>query len=272
MAKSQALGSAHRSSALAPHYWMPFSPWGTPRGNGAAEAPYGACLGEAGGVQCGGTAVRFGLAGGATVTRSPVRPFDIDKVCEYVKQRFERHYAPIIVVAEGAQPAEGTMALQAGELDAFGHVRLGGIGAVLEREIEARTGYGSRQTVLGHVQRGGTPTAYVRILADRFGLDALDAVDEGDGRMFLIYADHTNGKSTYAAGRFLYADPPKNGMTVVDFNKSYNPPCVFTHYATCPLPPQENRLDLTIDAGEKSYRGAVHHDAPEAAPSNANTH
>jgi uncharacterized protein (DUF1684 family) len=101
---------------------------------------------------------------------------------------------------------------------------------------------------------------------------SLEAVDEGDGRMFLIYADHTNGKSTYAAGRFLYADPPKNGMTVVDFNKSYNPPCVFTHYATCPLPPQENRLDLTIDAGEKSYRGAVHHDAPEAAPSNANTH
>lgn len=101
---------------------------------------------------------------------------------------------------------------------------------------------------------------------------SLEAVDEGDGRMFLIYADHTNGKSTYAAGRFLYADPPKNGMTVVDFNKSYNPPCVFTHYATCPLPPQENRLDLTINAGEKSYRGAVLHDTPEAPPSNANTH
>ncbi len=100
---------------------------------------------------------------------------------------------------------------------------------------------------------------------------SLEAVDEedGSGELFLIYADHTNGKSTYAAGRFLYADPPKNGMTVVDFNRSYNPPCVFTHYATCPLPPPENRLDLTIDAGEKAYRGAVHHDVPAALPANA---
>ncbi|HTA65187.1 MAG TPA: DUF1684 domain-containing protein [Xanthomonadaceae bacterium] len=92
----------------------------------------------------------------------------------------------------------------------------------------------------------------------------LEAVDEGDGQLFLIYADHTNGKTTYGAGRFLYADPPKDGMTVVDFNQSYNPPCVFTHYATCPLPPPENRLDLTITAGEKAYRGAVHHDEPVA--------
>jgi uncharacterized protein (DUF1684 family) len=91
----------------------------------------------------------------------------------------------------------------------------------------------------------------------------LEAVDEGDGQLFLIFADHTNGKSTYGF-RFLYADPPKNGMTVVDFNKSYNPPCVFTHYATCPLPPPENRLDLTITAGEKKYAGAVHHD--ESSP------
>jgi uncharacterized protein (DUF1684 family) len=89
----------------------------------------------------------------------------------------------------------------------------------------------------------------------------LEVIDEGDGALFLIYSDRTNGKTTYGAGRFLYAEPVKNGMTVVDFNKSYNPPCVFTHYATCPLPPPENRLDLTITAGEKSYRGAVHHDA-----------
>ncbi len=92
----------------------------------------------------------------------------------------------------------------------------------------------------------------------------LEAVDEGDGSLFLIFADRTNGKTTYGAGRFLYADPVKNGMTVVDFNKSYNPPCVFTHYATCPLPPPENRLDLTITAGEKSYRGALRHDVPGA--------
>ncbi|HEY2345855.1 MAG TPA: DUF1684 domain-containing protein [Xanthomonadaceae bacterium] len=87
----------------------------------------------------------------------------------------------------------------------------------------------------------------------------LEAVDEGDGQLFLIYADRTNGKTTYGAGRFLYADPPKDGMTIVDFNQSYNPPCVFTHYATCPLPPPENRLDLTVTAGEKAYRGAAQH-------------
>lgn len=95
----------------------------------------------------------------------------------------------------------------------------------------------------------------------------LEAVDEGDGQLFLMFADRTNGKSTYGF-RFLYADPPKNGMTVVDFNKSYNPPCVFTHYATCPLPPPENRLDLGITAGEKKYASPVNPDdtAPVAAP------
>ncbi|MEO5596753.1 MAG: DUF1684 domain-containing protein [Lysobacteraceae bacterium] len=92
----------------------------------------------------------------------------------------------------------------------------------------------------------------------------LEAVDEGDGELFLIFADRTNNKTTYGAGRFLYADAPKDGMTVVDFNKAYNPPCVFTHYATCPLPPPENRLDLTINAGEKKYSGAVEHEASPA--------
>ena len=145
-----------------------------------AESHHRALIVEVMGRHAGWIALHSGLAGGANVILIPERPFDIDKVCEYVKQRFERHYAPIIVVAEGAQPAEGTLELQAGELDAFGHVRLGGIGQVLEREIEARTGYESRQTVLGHVQRGGTPTAYDRILATRFGLHAIDAVHEGD--------------------------------------------------------------------------------------------
>ncbi|HET6909987.1 MAG TPA: 6-phosphofructokinase, partial [Mycobacteriales bacterium] len=86
----------------------------------------------------------------------------------------------IVVVAEGATPKEGTMELATGELDSFGHVRLGGIGAVLESEIQARTGYESRQTVLGHVQRGGTPTAFDRVLATRFGLQAIDAMHEGE--------------------------------------------------------------------------------------------
>jgi len=88
----------------------------------------------------------------------------------------------------------------------------------------------------------------------------LEAVDEGDGQLFLIFADRTSGKETYGAGRFLYAAPPVAGSdrVVVDFNRAYNPPCVFTPHATCPLAPPENRLDLAINAGEKRYRGEAH--------------
>ena len=88
----------------------------------------------------------------------------------------------------------------------------------------------------------------------------LEAVDEGDGQLFLIFADRTSGKETYGAGRFLYAAPPAPGTdtVVVDFNRAYNPPCVFTPHATCPLAPPENRLDLAVTAGEKRYRGEVH--------------
>ncbi len=144
-----------------------------------AESHHRALIVEVMGRHAGWIALHSGLAGGANVILIPERRFDIDRVCSYVQARFERHYAPILVVAEGAQPIEGTMELQTGDVDAFGHVRLGGIGQVLEREIEARTGFESRQTVLGHVQRGGTPTAYDRILATRFGLHAIDAVHEG---------------------------------------------------------------------------------------------
>ncbi len=145
-----------------------------------AESHHRALIVEVMGRHAGWIALHSGMAGGANVILIPERPFDIDKVCAYVEARFARQFAPIIVVAEGAQPAEGTIELQTGELDSFGHVRLGGIGQVLEREIQARTGYESRQTVLGHVQRGGTPTAYDRVLATRFGLAAADAVHEGD--------------------------------------------------------------------------------------------
>ena len=88
----------------------------------------------------------------------------------------------------------------------------------------------------------------------------LEAVDEGDGQLFLIFADRTSGKSTYGAGRFLYADPPAAGSdrVVVDFNRAYNPPCALNAYSTCPLPPPENRLDLEVTAGEKTYRGSTH--------------
>ena len=145
-----------------------------------AESHHRVLIVEVMGRHAGWIALHSGLAGGANVILIPERPFDIDQVCAYIEKRFARHYAPIVVVAEGAQPKEGTMELQAAELDAFGHVRLGGIGQVLEREIQARTGYESRQTVLGHVQRGGTPTAFDRVLATRFGLHAIDALHEGD--------------------------------------------------------------------------------------------
>jgi ATP-dependent phosphofructokinase / diphosphate-dependent phosphofructokinase len=145
-----------------------------------AESHHRALVVEVMGRHAGWIALHSGLAGGANVILIPERPFDVEQVCAYVEQRFERQYAPIIVVAEGAVPREGQMATQDAELDAFGHVRLGGIGQWLEREIEARTGKEARATVLGHIQRGGTPTAYDRVLATRFGLHAADAVHEGD--------------------------------------------------------------------------------------------
>lgn len=85
---------------------------------------------------------------------------------------------------------------------------------------------------------------------------ALD--DTGDGRLFLVFGDKTNGRETYGGGRFLYTDPPQAGKVSIDFNLAYNPPCVFTPFATCPLPPRENRLPIRIEAGEKSFAG---HDA-----------
>ena len=90
----------------------------------------------------------------------------------------------------------------------------------------------------------------------------LQAIDEGDGRLFLVFGDQTNGKGTYGGGRFVYADPPKPGerTVTVDFNQAYNPPCVFTPYATCPLPPKGNKLPFPIEAGEKLWAG-YHHPA-----------
>ena len=131
------------------------------------------------GRHAGWIALHAGMAGGANIILIPERPFDIDEVVAHVEHRFRSHYAPIIVAAEGAVPRKGTMALAGGDVDAFGHVRLGGIGAMLEREISARTGRESRAIVLGHVQRGGTPTPFDRVLATRFGLHAIDAVHEG---------------------------------------------------------------------------------------------
>jgi ATP-dependent phosphofructokinase / diphosphate-dependent phosphofructokinase len=140
------------------------------------------------GRHAGWIATHAGIAGGADAVLVPERPFDIDEVCVHLRRRHERGASfSIVVAAEGATPREGTLApaeTPAGSqaavpdapTDAFGHPRLGGIGVTLEQEIEARTGYETRVTILGHVQRGGTPVAYDRVLATRFGVAAMDAV------------------------------------------------------------------------------------------------
>ncbi|WP_060886636.1 6-phosphofructokinase [Streptomyces caniscabiei] len=132
------------------------------------------------GRHSGWIALHAGVAGGANAILVPERPFDIDQVCEWVKNRFKINYAPIVVAAEGAMPKEGQMVLKDRSLDEYGHVRLSGIGEWLAQEIEARTATEARTTVLGHVQRGGTPSAFDRWLATRFGLHAVDAVKDGD--------------------------------------------------------------------------------------------
>jgi 6-phosphofructokinase 1 len=131
-----------------------------------------------------------GMAGGATVTLVPEHPFDIEVVADIVKKRHERgRYASIVVVAEGARPAPGTMDLAEPEVDRFGHKRLGGVGLAVATELERRTGYETRVTVLGHVQRGGSPTAFDRVLSSRYGVAAIDAVHEdGLGDMVALQA------------------------------------------------------------------------------------
>ncbi|MBA3782363.1 6-phosphofructokinase [Nocardioides sp. InS609-2] len=146
-----------------------------------AESHHRVLVVEVMGRHAGWIALHAGLAGGASMVLIPEQPFDIDEVCAHVQTRFKSQYAPIVVVSEGAVPREGgDMTLVSGEKDAFGHVRLGGIGDRLASEIEHRTGKEARAVVLGHIQRGGTPTAFDRWLATRFGLHAIDAVADGE--------------------------------------------------------------------------------------------
>jgi phosphofructokinase-like protein len=155
-----------------------------------AESHHRILVVEVMGRNAGWIALHSGIAGGADVILIPEIPFDIDEVCRLIGRRHGRgRYFSIVVVAEGAMPKEGTMKVSIGELDEFGHPRLGGIGQVLEREIEARTGFETRATVLGHVQRGGTPTAFDRVLATRLGLAAIDAAHAGRwGMMTALHA------------------------------------------------------------------------------------
>ena len=131
------------------------------------------------GRHAGWIAMYAGIAGGAAEILIPEKPFDIDEVAAKIKQRHSKgRYASIVVVAEGAVATGGTLSVAGGKVDAFGHPQLGGIGQVVADALEERTGYDTRVTVLGHIQRGGTPTAYDRVLATRFGLRAIGAVHE----------------------------------------------------------------------------------------------
>jgi 6-phosphofructokinase 1 len=163
------------------------------------------------GRHAGHIATWAGIAGGATMVLIPELPFDIEEVCAAITHRHETkgRFASIVVVAEGATPKEGSLALASGEVDAFGHVRLGGIGDVLAKEIESRTGYETRAIVLGHVQRGGTPTAFDRVLSTRFGIAAIDAVHDGAfGQMVALRAaEIVRVPLSEATGELKLVDP-----------------------------------------------------------------
>jgi ATP-dependent phosphofructokinase / diphosphate-dependent phosphofructokinase len=166
-----------------------------------AESHHRNLVVEVMGRSAGWIALHSGLAGGADVILIPEMPFDIEEVCRLINRRHARgRYFAIVVVAEGATPKAGTMTVATGQVDEFGHPRLGGIGQQLEREIEARTGFETRTTVLGHIQRGGTPTAFDRVLATRLGLAAIDAAHEGRwGVMTALHATEIKLVSLAAA-------------------------------------------------------------------------
>jgi 6-phosphofructokinase 1 len=145
-----------------------------------AEAHNRVLVCEVMGRDTGWIATYAGLAGGATAILIPEEPIDLDVVVDLVKRRHAKgRYASIVVVAEGARLRDGSVVVQSAAVDAFGHARLGGIGQFVAEEIEKRTGFETRVTVLGHIQRGGTPTAFDRVLATRFGIAAIDAVHDG---------------------------------------------------------------------------------------------
>jgi ATP-dependent phosphofructokinase / diphosphate-dependent phosphofructokinase len=145
-----------------------------------AESHHRILVVEVMGRHAGWIALHSGIAGGADVILIPERPFDVDEVCAQLHRRKARGRGfSIVVAAEGATAREDQLATAEDDVDEFGHPRLGGIGHVLEKEIEERTGFETRATVLGHVQRGGTPTARDRVLATRFGLAAIDGAHDG---------------------------------------------------------------------------------------------
>ncbi|MEW1660680.1 MULTISPECIES: 6-phosphofructokinase [unclassified Streptomyces] len=161
------------------------------------------------GRHAGWIALHSGLAGGANVVLIPEQRFDVEEVCRWIDSRFRASYAPIVVVAEGAMPKDGELVLKDGSTDSFGHVRLSGVGEWLAKEIERRTGKEARTTVLGHTQRGGTPSAFDRWLATRFGLHAIEAVrDAAYGTMVALRGtDIVRVPLTEATARLKTVDP-----------------------------------------------------------------
>jgi 6-phosphofructokinase 1 len=153
------------------------------------------------GRHVGWIATYAGIAGGAAAILVPEEPFDVEAVCSYLERRHQKgRFASIVVTAEGALPAEGTISVASPELDQFGHPRLGGISNTVAAEIERRTGFESRVTILGHVQRGGTPSAFDRVLATRFGTEAVDAAHEGAfGQMVALHGPAVERVPIYEA-------------------------------------------------------------------------
>ncbi|MFH1478356.1 MAG: ATP-dependent 6-phosphofructokinase [Candidatus Omnitrophota bacterium] len=150
-----------------------------------AESHHRIMVAEVMGRHAGWIAIESGIAGGADVILIPEVPIDIKEVCDILKKRHKRGKSfSIVVVAEGAKFKEGELVKQEEKLDAFGHIRLGGIGHRLGEIIEERTGFETRVTVLGHIQRGGTPTAFDRVLGTRFGIKTMELVLNKDyGKM-----------------------------------------------------------------------------------------
>ncbi len=151
------------------------------------------------GRHAGWIALHSGLAGGADITLIPEKPFKLEEVCDTLMKRHARGKSfSIVVIAEGAkinteegQDSDGSFVLQKLEKDSFGHVSLGGIGNIVAEEIERRTGYETRAVVLGHIQRGGTPTAFDRVLGSRFGVKAAELIAAGDfGKMTSLQGSH----------------------------------------------------------------------------------
>jgi phosphofructokinase-like protein len=153
-----------------------------------AEAHNRVIVCEVMGRDAGWIAITSGIAGGADAIGVPEKPMDIDKICRVIKYRHDHGKKfSIVVVAEGAKLPDGGQATQGTQVDAFGHARLSGVGQAVAELIEQKTGYETRSVNLGHTQRGGTPTAYDRMLATRYGSSAIDLVHQGNfGRLVVL--------------------------------------------------------------------------------------